>query len=196
MRTTRCTTLTREGELFYENCSGPPQGHLRVRAPIGFGRKVVAPLLSSFHRTHPAITLDVQLDDRPADFTTDGVDVAFRDGRMEDSQVVARQVIPMQLLLCASPGYASQHGLPKSVADVALHRCINVSTGGRASPWEFKVEGRSNMLTPPSRQSFNDAELVLDAVLRGEGIAQLPAFQIRDRLRAMRPTIGVITCAI
>lgn len=205
LRTTRSTTLTREGELFYENCRpgidriaqalddlrelrhGPPRGHLRVRATTGFGRKVVAPLLFGFQEAFPDISLDFQLDDRPADLTTDRVDVAFRDGRMEASQVIARQLMPMQALVCASPDYARVHGMPRSVDEIGSHRCINLrAANGRLQGWEFKVDGRAVTLLPPCRQIFNDPDLVLQAVLAGQGIAQLAAYQIGDLLRTGR----------
>ncbi|TXI80146.1 MULTISPECIES: LysR family transcriptional regulator [unclassified Cupriavidus] len=203
VRTTRSTTLTREGELFYENChpgveriaqalddmrelrNGPPRGQLRVRASTGFGRKVIAPLLGDFHAKYPEIALDFQLDDRPADFTGDRVDVAFRDGKMEDSQVVARQLIPMQLLVCASPDYAREHGLPQTLDEIAGHCCINYrAASGRVRDWEFKVDGQACSLSPTSQQTYNDADLVLQAVLAGQGIAQLAAYQVCDLLRA------------
>ncbi len=202
MRTTRSTTLTREGELFYQNCRpgidriaqaldelrelrhGPPRGHLRVRATTGFGRKVVAPLLFGFQQAFPDISLDFQLDDRPADFTTDRVDVAFRDGRMEDSQIIARRLMPMQALVCATPDYARRYGMPRSVEEIGSHHCINLrAASGRLQSWEFKVDGRAVTLLPACRQSFNDPELVLQAVLAGQGIAQLAAYQIAGLLR-------------
>src|SRR4051812_21521920 len=142
VRTTRSTSLTREGELFFENChpgverivqalgdmrelrNGPPRGHLCISSTTGFGRKVVAPLLKGFHAMYPDITIDFVLKDSPADFTSDRVDVAFRDGKMEDSQVVAKQIIPMQMLVCASRAYVSAHGLPRTVDDLEGHRCI------------------------------------------------------------------------
>src|SRR5690606_239384 len=110
-RTTRSTSMTREGELFYENCrpgverivraldemrelrNGPPQGHLRVKSTPGFGRHVIAPLLRRFRSRYPDITVELLLDERPADFASDRIDVAFRDGKLEDSEVVARQLI-------------------------------------------------------------------------------------------------------
>src|SRR5690606_2954514 len=118
-------------ELFYENCqpgvdrivqaledmrelrSGPPQGHLRLHSTPGFGRRVIGPLLQGFHAQYPAITLELLLSDHPADFTADRIDVSFRDGRMEDSDIVARQLIPMQMIVCASPDYVKVHGLPR-----------------------------------------------------------------------------------
>jgi DNA-binding transcriptional LysR family regulator len=203
LRTTRKTSLTREGELFYENCrpgieriihaledmralrNGPPRGHLRIASTPGFGRKIVAPLLRDFHSQYPDITLELLLEDRPADFTADRVDVAFRDGRMEDSGIVARQLIPMQMIVCASPAYARIHGLPRHVDDLAHHRCINFRTAaGRVREWEFKVDGLAQRRLLVARHTFNDAELILQAVRDGLGIAQLPAYLVYGLLES------------
>jgi DNA-binding transcriptional LysR family regulator len=202
-RTTRSTSLTREGELFYKNCqpgvtrivqaledmrelrSGPPRGHLCIHSTTGFGRKVVAPLLPGFHASHPDITLELLLDDHPADFTSGRIDVSFRDGKMEDSDIVARQLIPMQSIFCASPGYAGAQGLPRHVDDLDYHRCINLRTAsGRIKEWEFKVDGLARKRQMPAEHTFNDPDLVLQAVLRDQGIAQLPAYLVCDLLRS------------
>jgi DNA-binding transcriptional LysR family regulator len=200
-RTTRSTSLTREGELFYENCqpgvtrivqaledmrelrNGPPRGHLRIHSTLGFGRKVIAPLLQSFHAQYPDITLELVLDDRPADFTADRIDVSFRDGRMEDCDIVARQLIPMQVVVCASPGYAAANGLPRRIDDLTQHRCINFRTAaGRAREWEFKVDGYAQRYLPSAQHTFNDLDLILQAILHDQGIAQLPAYLVCDLL--------------
>lgn len=201
LRTTRRTSLTREGELFYENCqpgmeriaqalddmrelrNGPPRGLLRIGSTPGFGRKIVAPLLRGFHKQYPEIVLELLLDDRPADFTADRVDVSFRDGRMEDSGIVARQLIPMQMIVCASPAYARLHGLPLHVDELANHRCINFRTAsGRVRAWDFKVDGIAQRRQPVALHTFNDADLILQAVRDGIGIAQLPAYLVCDLL--------------
>ena len=205
LRTTRSTSLTSEGELFYENCrpgvqrivqsveemrelrSGTPRGQLRISAAVGFGRKVVAPLLRGFREKYPDIALDLLLDDSLSDFITDRIDISFRNGRMDDSQVVAKQLIPMQMLVCASPQYAAAHGLPQTIGDLAHHRCINFRlASGRVYEWEFKVAGVMQKLLPKSKQSYNDADLVLQAVLNGEGLAQMAGYQICEHLRTGR----------
>ncbi|SPB13654.1 LysR family transcriptional regulator [Caballeronia novacaledonica] len=205
LRTTRSTSLTREGELFYKNCqpgverivqaledmrelrSGPPRGHLRVASAPGFGRRVVAPLLSGFNARYPDIALELVLSDRPCDFTAERVDVAFRDGHMEDSEVVAKQLIPMQIVVCASQEYVREHGLPRHVDDLEKHRCINFRTSaGRIADWEFKVDGYAHRRSLKAKQTFNDIDLMLQAVLDGQGIAQLPAYLVCDSLKAGR----------
>jgi len=201
-RTTRSTSLTHEGELFYENCqpgmerivraledmrelrNGPPRGHLRIHSTPGFGRKVIAPLLQGFHAQYPNITLELLLDGHPADFTADRIDVSFRDGRMEDGEIVARQLIPMRMIVCASPAYAEAYGLPRHVDDLAGHRCINFrAASGRVRQWEFKVDGLARKRQPPALHTFNDMDLILQAVLQGQGIAQLPAYLVCDPIR-------------
>ena len=201
LRTTRSTSLTREGELFYENCQpgmeriaqaledmrelrhGPPRGYLRIGSTPGFGRKVVAPLLQGFHTQYPDIALELLLNDQPADFTADRIDVSFREGRMEDSGIVARQLIPMQMIVCASPDYARIHGFPRHVDELENHRCINFRTAsGRIREWEFKIDGVAQRRQPPAQHTFNDADLMLQAVLHGLGVAQLPAYQVCDLL--------------
>jgi DNA-binding transcriptional LysR family regulator len=160
---------------------------LRIASAPGFGRKVVAPLLAGFTARYPDIALELLLSERPCDFTADRVDVAFRDGHMEDSEVVAKQLIPMQMIVCASPAYAREHGLPRHIDDLDRHRCINFrASAGRIADWEFKVDGFAQKRSPAARQTFNDIDLMLQAVLDGQGIAQLPAYLVCDSLKARR----------
>jgi DNA-binding transcriptional LysR family regulator len=205
LRTTRSTTLTPEGALFFDNCrpgvdrimqsveemhdlrSGAPRGSLRISSTVGFGRKVVAPLLRDFHALYPDITLELILDDRPSDFTSDRIDLAFRNGRMDDAQIVAKKLVPMQMLLCASPDYARRHGLPQTIDELAAHSCVNFRfASGRVFEWEFKVDGVVHKHPPKAWLSFNDADLVLQAVLDGDGIAQMAGYQICEHLRSGR----------
>lgn len=208
-RTTRSTTLTGEGERFFRSCNpgverivqaleemhdlrkGPPRGLLRISAAAGFGRKVVAPLLRGFRAAYPDIVIDLQLDDKAADFPSDRMDVSFRNGRMEDSQIIARRLIPMQMLVCASPEYAARHGLPLTLEALAAHRAIHFRlASGRVLDWEFKVDGQRRRLRPPAVSTFNDTELVLQAVLDGQGIAQLAGYQACGLLRSGQ----LVTC--
>ncbi len=203
LRTTRSTALTAEGQRFFDGCrpgvdrifqaldemrelrTGIPRGHLRISSTVGFGRKIVAPLLKDFHARYPDITLDLILDDRPTDFTSDRIDVAFRNGRMDDSQIVAKKLVPMRMLVCASPAYARKHGLPRTPDELASHDGVNFRfASGRLFDWEFKVDGAVRKHTPHGWLCFNDADLVLQAVLDGDGIAQMAGYQIREHLRA------------
>jgi len=209
-RTTRSTSLTSEGEMFFSKCQpgvmhiaqavedmrdlrhGPPRGRLRVSSMVAFGRRIVAPLLPGFHATYPQIELELTLDDAPPDFISDRIDVSFRSGPMEDSQIVARPLVPVGLFTCAAPAYRERHGVPRTVEELAHHRCIDLRLpSGRTRDWEFNVAGRSRRVFRPSAWStFNDDDLVLQAVLDGQGIAQLPAYQVCAPIEAGR----LVTC--
>lgn len=204
-RTTRSTTLTADGQLFYDHCrpgvegivhaveqmqalrTGAARGQLRISAATGFGRKVVAPLLPGFRAMYPDIGLDLLLDDRPANFGADRIDVAFRNGKLPDSQVIAKQLIPMPMLVCAAPAYIHRHGAPQSVAALAQHTCINFRlASGRMFAWEFAIDGKPSTFAPECAYCCNDADLVLQAVLDGAGIAQMAAYQVCEHVRAGR----------
>jgi DNA-binding transcriptional LysR family regulator len=205
IRTTRSNALTREGEIFFENCKpgveritqaladmqelreGPPRGQLRIGSAVGFGRRVVAPLLNGFRDLYPEIAVDLLLDDHAVDFTSEQIDVCFRNGRMEDSQVIARQLIPMQMVVCASPAYAAAHGMPRSIGELAGHACLNFRlASGRVHEWEFKVDGRLQKVAPRAMLTFNDTDLLLDAALDGRGLVQLAGYQVCEHLRSGR----------
>src|SRR5690606_31386693 len=183
LRTTRRTTLTREGDLFYESChsgvdriaqaveemrdlrEGPPRGHLRISSTASFGRRVVAPLLGEFQAVHPDVTIDLVLNDQPTDLISDRIDVAFRSGWIEDSQIVARRIVPMQMLVCASRAYQQKNGLPATLEELTDHPCINFRpASGRVVDWEFKVAGEARKFVPPASLTYNDSDLVLQAV--------------------------------
>ena len=201
-RTTRATSITREGELFYQSCrpgvdqilqaleemrdlrEGPPRGRLKISAPYGFGRMVVAPLMAEFRTRFPAVALELLLEEGTVDLATDGIDVAFRDGRLNDSQIIAKQLIPMRMHVCASPGYARRHGLPHSIDEVAAHSCVNQRlANGRLQSWDFKIDGQMRSITPDGAIVVNDPSLAMRAVLDGQGLAQLPAYQASEALR-------------
>lgn len=202
-RTTRSTSLTSEGELFLENCrpgverimqaleeirdlrDGPPRGQLRIGAPHGFGRKILAPLLAEFRLRYPAIGIELVLDERPADLAVDRIDVVFRDGRLDDSQVIAKQLVRIPTLVCATPDYARRHGLPMRIDELARHACINRRLwNGRLRPWVFQADGHAHEVAPAGGLVFNDEDLILQAVLAGQGLAQLPAYEVCQLLRS------------
>jgi DNA-binding transcriptional LysR family regulator len=204
-RTTRSTSLTSEGELFLESCRpgveriqqaleeirdlrhGPPRGQLRISAPHAFGRLVIAPLLEEFRLLHPGVAVELLLEARPPDLAVDRIDVVFRDGRLDDSQVIAKQLILMPTVVCASVDYARRHGLPIDLEALPAHACINRRLwNGRLRPWEFRVQGQAQNAVPPGDEIFNDDELLLQAVLAGRGVGQFPAFQVCSLLRTGR----------
>src|SRR5262249_51769875 len=148
----RTTNLTREGETFFEHCNrgvsqiadavnnmldlrqGPPRGSIRVCASVAFGRNVIAPLIFKFSEIYPEIEVDLLLEDRPACLAGKQIDVAFRDGHIEDSNIIAKRLVAMQMVLCASRSYVEKRGLPATLEELRRHDCVNLRLpGGRVS---------------------------------------------------------------
>jgi DNA-binding transcriptional LysR family regulator len=158
-RSTRKISLTAEGELYLQHASrlieelreldeivsgsgSTPRGLLRVNAPLGFGRTVIAPLVSAFTARHPEVEVLLELTDRPVDLIDKGFDLAVRFGELPDNRINARRIMSNRRFLCASPTYLERHGTPKRLADLTRHRCIVHRQNDDAhGVWRFLVEG-------------------------------------------------------
>lgn len=106
------------------DCAGEPAGLLRVGAPIDLGQRHIAPLLAEFFERHPKIRVDLMLDDQIAVFSTNEIDVAIRIGKLRDSSLIAKRIAPNKRVLCASPEYIHEHGMPACPGDLTLHNCL------------------------------------------------------------------------
>lgn len=204
-RTTRQLSLTEEGRQFLheaqpglatlqralhgarrarEEIAGP----LRIVAPRATMLQVLWPVLEEFTRRHPQVSPDVQLEDRIGNWVEDRVDVGFRAGTPPADGVIARRLLPMQLLVCATPGYVARHGAPASIDDLANHRCsgFRQANTGKVVPWEFRVGDDIVSRAIPAAFTTNDVDLEARAVLSGEFVGQLLGVTAAPLIRAGR----------
>lgn len=165
--------------------TGTLRGLLRVAGPMSFGTMHLGPLLLRFAERHPALELVLRLDDRYVDLVEGGFDVAIRIGRLADSSLVARRLCLSRRVVCCSPGYAAQHGLPDSLEAMARHACIGYAHAS-SRLWQFEPErpgGEPRSLQPRGRISLDNGETVRDAAEAGHGLAILPVFIVAEALR-------------
>ena len=202
-RTTRSLSLTEEGRLFLheaqpalatlqralhgarrarEEIAGP----LRIVAPRATMLQVLWPVLEEFTRRHPQVTPDVQLEDRLGNWVEDRVDVGFRAGSPPEAGVIARRLLPLQLVVCATPSYIARHGAPASIDDLANHRCsgFRAANTGKVMPWEFRVGADIVSRQIPAAFAANDLDLEARAVLSGEVVGQLIGLTAAPLVRA------------
>jgi len=191
-RTTRSLSLTEEGAQFLqaaqpglaalqravhgtrvgrEAIAGP----LRITGPRSIMLDLLSPVIAEFTRRHPQIEPDVQLDDRIGNWVEERVDVGFRAGPPPDENVVARRLMPLQLLVCAAPAYIARHGAPQTIDDLAQHRLSGFRhpATGKVMPWELRVG--EDIVTHAIAPAFstNDIDLEARAVVAGQAIGQL-----------------------
>jgi len=202
-RTTRRQSLTEFGRAYYERCRAvlaeaeaadalaadqlsEPRGTLRVALPVHFGRRCAAPVLLELARRHPALALDLSFSDRVADLAEEGWDLAIRTGELEDrAGLIARRVARQRMVVCAAPAYLDRHGRPERIEDLARHEAVVYRRSGRVRPWLFPRDGGPpEEIVPPSRLRLDDLDAIVDAVAAGAGLAWLPSWLVRDRVRA------------
>ncbi len=202
-RTTRKLSLTDEGEIFYARCAelvghideaeaeittrtGEATGMLKVNVPLSFGLNYLAPLWPKFMQSHPKVTLDVTLVDRMVDLVDEGFDLAVRIAQMPSSSLVSRKLTSTRVVLCASPQYLSERGMPHQPSDLALHDVISYSLKAKGEIWDLigpegpvSVKVRSGMLT-------NNGDTCRAAALQHRGIILQPSFMVGTDLQAGR----------
>lgn len=200
-RTTRQVSLTPDGERLFRRCErvlaemedlhaeaagtrAAVVGTLRIDAPITYGRRILMPLLAQLLRAHPALTLDLRLQDSYADVVRDGLDAAIRVGELRDSTLVARRIDRQDLVLVASPAYLKAQGRPARIEDLAAHRGIvfRLPSSGRERPWQLRSGRRTVALQAPAGVQVNDGEGIVAAAVLGLGIGQVPDHMVSDEL--------------
>lgn len=152
------------------------QGLLRISAPVSFAIRHLGPLLSEFQRMHPAVGIDLQLNDRKVDIVEEGFDIALRIGRLKSSSLIAKRLAPVRLVLCASPAYLEQYGTPRKPEDLSGHRYLrysymNMDPGHALQKWlqDNSRESTRGMVS-------NNGDILVEAAIAGTGIALQPTF--------------------
>ncbi|MGB8601364.1 MAG: LysR family transcriptional regulator [Rhizomicrobium sp.] len=153
------------------------EGNLRLSAPSAFGLMHVVPLLAQFTERHPAVTVDLGLDDRYVDLLQERWDLAIRIGHLADSSLVARKLAPVRLVICAAPHYLALHGVPHAVADLNDHACLGytLSPGVSTDRWRF---GKSGDIRVPVHGALiaNHGSALVQAAIAGMGLVLGPRF--------------------
>jgi DNA-binding transcriptional LysR family regulator len=203
-RTTRSLTLTEAGRGYYEQVArilaqveeadlsvsqlqATPRGKLRVNAPMSFSLLRLAPVLPDFLALYPEIDIDLAMNDRRVDLLEEGFDLAIRIGRLADSSLIARKLGPMRRIVCASPAYLAEHGVPDVPADLKTHACLCYSNADTVDEWRFSdPDGRPIAVEVKGRVRANNGDLLRVAALRGLGLVDLPSFLVGADLEAGR----------
>jgi DNA-binding transcriptional LysR family regulator len=161
-----------------------PRGDLIITAPIVFGRLHVLPVVLEFLNAYSDIDIRLVLGDRVLNLHEDHVDLAVRIGELPDSGLVATRVGSVSRVVCGSPVYFAERGMPTTPGDLSSHDCITFE--GLMSPdvWIFP-SGKSNVsVAVHSRLVVNTAEAAIDAAAAGVGITRVLSYQVANAIRA------------
>ncbi len=199
-RTTRKLVPTEVGRAFYDNArrvietldeaeavvsgfSGMPHGALRVTAPLGLGRRLIAPLVPKFCDEYPGVELRLRLSDRNVDIIADGIDLAFFLGEPQDSALKWRRIAECRRALVATRAYLERHGTPERPEDLTAHNCLLLRYP--RSPeyyWVLKTADGPQKLLVNGRFDADDGDVLTGWALEGRGIVNRPRYEVAAEL--------------
>lgn len=193
-RTTRTLKLTDEGGAFLQQARVAlealdaaidtvtarritPSGRIRISTSSAFGREQLMPVLPGLLSRYPALSVEVDFDDRVIDLVRDGYDLTIRGGNIRDSALVSRPICRLNMVLVASPNYLAHQGVPLTPKDLRQHRLIaRRFLGGRVDSWSFQAaDGSITTLDPADTAvlTLSAPEALVQAAHNGIGIAQV-----------------------
>jgi len=201
-RTTRRLQPTEHGKAFYTGALGildaiqaaesavadltnQPRGTLFLSAPLGIGKRLIAPHIPAFKDRYPEVDLRLRLSDRKVDVTGEGVDVAFVLGTLEDSSLRVRTIAECPRLLCAAPAYIARRGMPESGVDLVAdrHDCLMLRFPGAIEfQWTLTTEDGPRKFDVRGPFESDDGDVLTDWALSGCGIVNKTFFEMRDHL--------------
>ncbi|WP_029010255.1 LysR family transcriptional regulator [Azospirillum halopraeferens] len=208
-RTTRQVRATEAGTVFHEHClevldaveraqssvageAGVPAGNLRVTAPLGFGRRLLAPLVPEFRAAHPAVDVRLRLSDHLIDLLHEAVDVAIRMAVLKDSGLVVRKIADLRRVLCAAPAYLDARGRPQRPEDLLAHNCLLLRfPGSQQYRWTLSGPDGPMKLAVAGCIDADDGDVLTAWALAGQGIVQKPLWEVAEHLRsgALEPVL-------
>ena len=162
-----------------------PAGTVRITTPRHAAIAVLLPVLPSFLDAYPDVRVEIAIDEGLTDIIESRYDAGIRfDGQVAKNMVAVRVSPDVRWAVVGSPAYFADHPVPNTPQDLVAHRCINYRfvTDGGLYPWEFESDGRPFQVKVDGPLVFNDSDLILAAVLAGQGIAYLYEDQIADHV--------------
>lgn len=210
-RTTRKSTLTEAGAVFYEHAqrvsqelkdahmavaqfTNGPKGHLRVSAPHSFAVAWIAPLLSKFYARYPDVRIELLLGNEPLDVLSKEIDVALRLGRLPDSGLVARRLATFGLQIYGSAQYLAEYGKPTHPDELIHHRTLVLPLARQEQNFAWKLGREGEVLKPyllsPVLEA-SDPEALYAPLLDGMGLIQIMPINVSKHLSsgAIQPVL-------
>ncbi len=203
LRTTHGLTPTESGQGFYEHAKRAIEeaeeadlaargagaalsGRLRICAAVTFARLHVMPHLPAFLDQHPALDIDVILDDRNVDLVEAGIDIALRMGSLADSSLTARKIGQGRRLVLGTPSYFAKAGEPRTPTDLVAHQAVIYDQRGGGAAWTFRQGSAEMVVTVKGRVRVTAAEGVREAVFSGLGLTVGSEWMFVHELRSGR----------
>jgi DNA-binding transcriptional LysR family regulator len=134
--------------------------------------------------------VQLELTDRPLNLVDSSFDIGIRFGELPDSRLIARRVAHNRRMVCASPIYLRQHGVPLTPRDLQQHHCIVLRENDTAyGTWHFSKGRRHETVKVHGVLSSNDGEATLVWGLDGHGILTRSQWDAHPYVQSGRLTV-------
>jgi len=172
--------LMKQTSVLAENFQDEPRGLLRITSTTSFGRQYVHCAVAAFQRQYPDVEVELRLEDRRVDLIGEGYDLGIRIGVPQDSNLIARPLAKIGLVLVASPEFLEQHGVPQTMEDLAELPAITYSGANRTSNQIHYYDENGTEQTIQMRSVFrtNEGETMIAAAKAGQGYAVVGRFML------------------
>jgi DNA-binding transcriptional LysR family regulator len=199
-RTTRRLVLTAEGGIYLErareilgaieaaeseiaSARAIPRGHLRVHTFPFIAAHQLGSALPAFLERYPQITFDFMVTNRIVDLIGENMDISLRLGPLPESGLVARKIVDLGRIVCASPSYIGRHGRPTKPTDLSEHACLTLSRIPGSATWPFRVNGKLITVDVKGPVAADSAEMLLKLAIEGVGILRLSEHVVTESIR-------------
>ena len=198
-RSTRHVGVTEIGHIYLEHCQSIlqsinraesqvsgyqsiPSGILRISALPMYADVRLLPALDRLQEAYPDIIIDLDLSNQVMDFQRDGIDIAFRGGGIPEDRVIAHYVDNNIPMLCASPGYLSQFGTPKTVSDLRDHKAVLYRAPHKILHWQYERGKEWSSVDINTAIICNGGYIIQQALVSGKGMGLMPRWSMQKEL--------------
>ena len=200
-RTTRKLSLTDAGRTLYNKAKiaksafqeaenavtgygEDMKGHIRITMPVVSANFIFSESIAEFCKQHPEVSVELQITNRLVDLIEEGFDLALRTAVLEDSSLIARRLIDSQWMICATPDYLKQYGIPQAPEELENHECLVYKFDNTSNNiWPLCIDGKEQLVSVHGRFHSNHLSAIKQAALSDLGIAFLPQVLIYEEIQ-------------
>lgn len=200
-RTTRKLSLTDAGMVLYEKAKiarsafqeaenavtgygENMKGNIRITMPAVSAKLILSESIAEFCKQHPDISVDLHITNRLVDLIEEGFDLAVRTAELEDSSLIAKRLIDSQWVICATPDYVKQYGIPQTPEELENHECLIYKFDNNSNNvWPLHIDGTKQLMPVYGRFHSNHLSAIKQATLSDLGIAFLPQALVYEEMQ-------------
>jgi DNA-binding transcriptional LysR family regulator len=200
-RSTRVVQVTEIGQLYFRQVQdilyqleqsdetvrsyqAKPMGQLRISSMVGFGERLLLPLMNEFKALYPDIILDISLSDEISTLGRDDVDLAIRGGYAPNERVQAIRLMNNEFIPVAAPRYLANMGTPDNVLALRQHKGLFFRTPNGPTPWLCELAGEWHDVSGSTVAVSNNGKWLGNQAVQGLGIMMAPRWSLADYLNS------------